>query len=285
MPSTYFIIDFAYNPDSDKPVAIFEFGDAFYSEYPDKKMGVEQLTPYQYLDLDIKNQQKDPVFVKVTPSGLDIKSLTDDQSVETFDKEKPSFSNIEFCNSYGTINDLLLSIFSNAGQNKGGRELIFHTAHADLYREYDWVEQNYPQVKLLNHTSKTLKDAFYNKATLAKSANGSPIFPGTLIIPGWNKINESDVDRFLGEHIADYYVIKPAVGAHAKGVHVVKANQLKKTLNDLENNEFCGFIVQVCHLSKRLEYNQEFYYAKSRAIIRADFLPTSDEPKISGVFK
>lgn len=287
MPSTYFIVDFAYNPDSDKPLAIFELGDAFYSEYPNKKMGAEQLTPYQYLGLDIKKQHKDPVFVKVTPSGLDLTSLTDNQSLQSFDKNNPSFSIREFCNSYGKINDLLLSIFSNSGLNNDGRDLILHIAHLDLYHDYDWVEQNNGQVKLLNHTSKTLKDAFYNKATLADSANGSPIFPGTLIIPGWRKINESDIDRFLAEHNAEYYVIKPAIGTHAEGVHVVKANQLKQTLKqtlkDTPNYALQEFIVQVCHLSKQLEYNDESYYAKSRAIIRVDFLPYSDEPKISVV--
>lgn len=42
MRSTYFIIDFSYNPDDAKPLAIFEFGDAFESGYPDKKL-------FQYL--------------------------------------------------------------------------------------------------------------------------------------------------------------------------------------------------------------------------------------------
>lgn len=285
MPSTYFIVDFAYNPDSDKPVAIFELGDAFYSEYPNQKIGSEQITPGQYLGLDIKKQHKDPALVKVTPAGLDINILTDNdnQFLQTSDKTNPSLNCLEFCESYEEINDLLLSIFSNDWQNKDGRELIFHMAHKDLYQAYDWVEQNNPKFKLLNHTSKTLKDAFYNKATLAESANGSPIFPGTLIIPGWSKINESDIDLFLNEHNAEYYIIKPAVGTHAEGVHVVKANQLKTKLKNIGNHEFHGLIVQVCHLSKQLTYKNEFYYAKSRAIIRADFLPDNDEPEISVV--
>lgn len=281
MPSTYFIIDFAYNPASTKPLAIFELGDAFYSEYPEKKMGAKQLTPAQYLEFDIKNQHKDPVFIQVTPSGLEIKSLNDNKLIYTSDKENPSNFITELCDSYGTINNLLLNIFSNAGQNTEGRELIFHLAEPKLYGNYDWVEENGSQVKLLNHSSSTLKDAFYNKATLAKFANGSPIFPGTLIIPGGTEIDESAIDRFLEEHKSEYYVIKPAVGTHARNVHVVLANQLKKVLKDNKNHEWHGFVVQVCHLSKQLKYNKEYYYAKSRAIVRVDFLPSSCVPKIS----
>ncbi len=70
MRSTYFIIDFSYNPADTKPLAIFEFGDAFESAYPDKKMYQKQFTPHQCLLENIKSLYPESLFVKLDGNGL-----------------------------------------------------------------------------------------------------------------------------------------------------------------------------------------------------------------------
>lgn len=289
MRSVYFITDFSYDPAAKEPLKLFELGDAFTSEYPEKKLERSQLTAHEMFLNDLCQRYPESLLIQFFPSGFNLLDLATKTEIVSYDKQQLFNQSImDTAPSYAILRELVDEIMKNAHRrHANSKSLVFYLGCHAIYK--DILTANYPtkknNVEIVNQSSLHLHEAFFDKKVFHEHANASPIYPKTLVI----NIDDFDSEEqlhiklqaFMKETKADYYVLKPTNGTHSEHVHIVSANDLAGTIAKIITYEYnpeasgryhcSGLLVQVCHLSKLIKHNNIYYYAKARAIIRADF--------------
>lgn len=295
MHSVYFITDFAYNPNAKNSLKVFELGDAFLSEFPNKKIGKEQQFASDRLINDLQQHYPNALFMQIYPSGLNLLDFSNNSATLTYDvKELFNDSTRMNAPSYPEIVKLIQEIVKHADKRtEKSRLLLLHIGHPKVFGIITADLQEYPHLKLINHVSSPLNEAFYNKRIFHYFARGNPIYPETFIFEFQRKDFAVEINAFIEKTQADYYVIKPTDGTRSEYVHIVPQKYLLNTVRQIQSREYdqeacdrfhmTGMIIQECFLSKQIKLNGESYYAKGRAIIRADFTNITVPPTLSFV--
>lgn len=285
MRSTYFIADFSYDPDATEPLKVFELGDAFSSSLPDKKIYDGRISANELFWEDLRKQYPSALLLQVYPSGLNILDLSNQHAILSYDKNNMFDDSVyHLAPSHPTIEKLIFEVLKNAEKRtQTSRLLLLYLGHPKLFMSYDF-QYNLPiykHIKLVNNLSQTMTSAFYDKNVFYKFASDSPIYPKTLKLYCSDSDIEEKVTSFVNKTQADYYVIKPAQGTRSEGVHITSQTELLATIRKIQGDESpheaCdifrsrNLLIQVCHLSKLIEYDRKHYFAKGRIIMRADF--------------
>lgn len=298
MRSAYFIADFGFNPACSKPLAIYELGDAFTSTDPGMIPGSSE-SPYQVLLQDIQQLYPAGLFVQLRPGGLKIVDFNSGKKFDTYDKKdiyNDPLSHV--ADSADTMIELIGQLIAFANfRSEASQPLILHLGQESIYSNINVGDIYQNKTKILNLFSLNLNKSFSDKALFSKFAKGSPIYPATLFdeqsyriqsLSDFSLFTPETIKHFMEENPGSHYVIKPAKGTRAESVYVLAADEVLATFKQIKEDEFdhqsswkyqmYGALLQVCHPSKKIYYKGDEFYAKGRAIIRADFAPSAAAP-------
>ena len=239
---------------------------------------------------DLKIQYPNALLLHAYPCGLDLTDLSNGAQLLTYEKDLLYNHLIDDqAFSYPLMLRLIRNIIQTIqSRSENARLLLISispTIAMQLGLDYDEIKKS-PSLRLVNLFSTTLHRSLYDKKEFHTFANGSPIYPRTLYWNGEQDIEE--LDTFIRETDSKYYVVKPTSGTRSEGVHIIAQEKLRESiagiesgecLNDLRNSFYMtGILIQVCHLSKLIPFKRKSFYAKGRAIIRADFSGNDAKP-------
>lgn len=280
------------------PLKIFELGDAFTSEFPEKVLGDQNLTLHDTLLKNIQNQYPQGLLLKVYRSGFNLIDLNDFTCLMTHDKQlifKGDDSDIRtVAPSYGSIKKLVRETIKHANkQDMNGRLLVINCPLPELRHELNIpTDIEYAKLKFLNHYSNTIQRAFFDKSIFHEYACNNPLYPQTLIMNFFQLTTEESKQKiqvFIEQAKADYSVLKPTDGTRSEHVHIIEKDKIFSILEEMQQGGYQsvafkyylkGLIIQECHLSQLVPLNGKHYFCKGRALFRADFSGNDDKPTV-----
>ena len=284
MHKLHFVADFSYQPSSiENPLKIFELGNAFDADWVTTAIGTPKKYVGEYFFEDLKIQYPNALWLRASPSGLDLTDLSNGAQLLTYDKDLLYNNSLddEALSSplmLRLIKDIIQSIESRSENARLLLISICPTIAIRLGLDYDKMKMS-PSLRLVNLFSTTLHRSLYDKKEFHTFASGNPIYPSTLL---WDSDqNIKKLNKFISETDSKYYVVKPTNGTRSEGVHIIPREKLRESIAGIESRKWLpdlcnsfdetGILIQVCHLSKLIPFKGKSFYAKGRAVIRADF--------------
>lgn len=290
MNHIYFVADFTYNPQFKNPLKILELGDAFTAGWVTKKIGKEGYFVRDRFIMDLKKQYPDALLVNVMGYGIDLIDLSSDETFHFYDKSD-LFNNSTSAKSLSRFEmiDLIEQTLMHSGKRANDSRLLLINIGPNISIDPRILNES-EHLKIANHNAGKMKDAFYNKKVFDKFASGSSIYPETLFLDSYMNNYENEIDNLIEKSEADDFVLKPINGTRSEGVHVVSSLKLKDTLYslkrmgcypDLYDAFHNGILIQACCPSQSIKFEGDSYFAKGRAVIRADLISPDNSIKLN----
>jgi hypothetical protein len=300
MHKLHFVVDFSYQPSNQNPLKIFELGDAFTAGWVTKRIGTPKKYVGQYFFEDLKIQYPNALLLNAFHSGLNLTDLSNGAQLLTYDRDllyNNSFDDHarSFPLMLRLIKDIIQSIQSRSENARLLLISICPSIAIQLGLDYDEIKTS-SSLKIVNLFSTTLHRSLYDKKEFHTFASGSPIYPRTLFWDSDQDIEE--LNTFIKETDSKYYVVKPTGGTRSEGVHIISQEELFESISGIKSGKCfpdlyssfhtTGILIQVCHLSKLIQFKRKYFYAKKesfyakgRAIIRADFEDKDSMPVLN----
>lgn len=297
MRSIYFIVDFSYNPLAQEPLKLFELGDAFTSGHP-KKSIKNKKTTYSLLVDDLAQRYPNALLIHVYPSGLNLLDLSNKIEYLSYDNSRFVLNNSpkDIPPSALAVSNLVGELLEHADKrNKNSKPLVVYLGNSSTLYGVDTssFREKQNNLELVNDCATEFHNALFNKSVLHRNANGNPLYPMTLLI-NFQKQSETElqeqIQNFMQQANAEYYVLKPTDGTLSEHIHVISVQSLENTIQRIKTFKYnpeasrryhsSGLLVQVCHPSQLIQHEGQYFHAKGRAFIRADFTEENHEPQL-----